>query len=152
METKATALFDHQISHLLPSEQEEGIASARGRSTSLLLVDCADFDFVAVLRDLLANLVAPIPTLAASILAILIARSLDHLKHVKSVANQARASAKQSPNEPSYFVRLILRDLKLYLKGVGSYIDDSMLSGWKKEVVDAVALKLVSSTLSGRRR
>ena len=145
MEARVISLFDDKISKLLPSESDEDIASARGQSfISARLGDTDDVP-IAVLQNSLASLVAPIPTLASSILAILIARSLDHLKHVKSVANQARASSKQSPNEPSYFVRLILRDLKLYLKGVGSHVDEVMLKGWKTEVVDAVALKYVLS-------
>jgi hypothetical protein len=93
----------------------------------------------------LASLASFIPHLSSQIVSILTIRALDPLKHVKSIANQARASTRRPGVvlEPSFFVRQVLKDLTIYVEGVGKGVGDARRSEWIEKVVESVILKSV---------
>lgn len=71
---------------------------------------------------------------------ILIKRCAEHLKLVKSVASQVRASTRKGPpTEPSYFIPNILKDLRGYLGGVGKVVEVELRTKWALAVVEEVA-------------
>lgn len=59
---------------------------------------------------------------------------------MKSVASQVRASTRKgAPSEPSYFIGNILKDLKLYLGGLGKVLGERERREWTRVVVEEVA-------------
>lgn len=100
-----------------------------------------------ILEESLSLLRALQPALSTSILHILLSHSLDPLKHVKSVANQARASSSTRAVEPSYFVRLVFKDLRSFLGGIGGRVEEVERAHWAREVVRGVAVKYTTLVL-----
>ncbi|KZT58895.1 COG complex component [Calocera cornea HHB12733] len=89
----------------------------------------------------LARLLSPIPLYKNQILQILIRRSADPLRHVRSIASQYRAmSNKREPTEPSYFVPGIMRPVKVFFDkgGLGEALKESYGAAWSTEVFDEI--------------
>ncbi|KAL8293723.1 hypothetical protein RQP46_000424 [Phenoliferia psychrophenolica] len=121
MEKKVYQLFDERIRSKLLGED-----------------DAAEGSAASVLRDSLALVSSIGPSLASQIITILTKRCADHLKHVKPVVNQIRASTRRGPNEPSYFVHNIFKDLRAYMTGPGKDIDEALRTKWAAAVVEDV--------------
>lgn len=110
-----------------------------------LLDSLADFLLNAdVLRESLSSLTSIVPSLSSQITTILVRRCADHLKHVRSVASQVRASTRKGPAEPSYFVLNILKELKAYMGGPGKVVEEELRRKWATAVVDEVAARWAS--------
>lgn len=92
-----------------------------------------------MLQESLRQLTAIVPSLSSQIITILVRRCADHLKHVRSVASQVRASTRKGPAEPSYFVANILRELRAYLGGPGRVVEVELKTAWATAVADDVA-------------
>ncbi|KZO95535.1 COG complex component [Calocera viscosa TUFC12733] len=93
------------------------------------------------LESSLTRLMSPIPLYKNQILQILIKRSADPLRHVRSIASQYRAmSNKREPTEPSYFVPGIMRPVKVFFDkaGLGEPLKESYGSTWATEVFDEI--------------
>jgi len=93
------------------------------------------------LESSLARLVSPIPFYKTQILQILIKRSADPLRHVRSIASQYRAmSNKREPTEPSYFVPGIMRPVKVFFDkgGLGEALKEGFASAWATDVFDEI--------------
>ncbi|GAA6050782.1 hypothetical protein JCM3770_001642 [Rhodotorula araucariae] len=119
MERQVRALFDSRIRHKLPGGDDASAAE--------------------VLDESLSALVALVPPLASQITTILVKRSVEPLKLVRSVASQVRASTRKGPQEPSYFVASILKELRAYVAGPGRVVDEDMRRRWATTVVEDIA-------------
>ena len=97
----------------------------------------------AVLRDSLALVSAIGPSLASQIIMILTKRCAEHLKHVKSVLSQVRASTRRATPEPSFFVHNIFKDLRAYVTGPGRDIEEELRTKWASAVVEDVMSRCV---------
>jgi len=91
------------------------------------------------MREALSALTSIIPSLSSQITTILIKRCAEHLKLVRSVASQVRASTRKTTSEPSYFVHNILKDLRGYLSGPGRVVEEELRVRWATTVVDDIA-------------
>lgn len=98
-----------------------------------------DPKFVEVMRESLAALNSIIPSLSSQITTILVKRCAEHLKLVRSVASQVRASTRKTSTEPSYFVHNILKELKGYLNGPARVVEQELKVKWATTVVDDIA-------------
>ncbi|KAK4704772.1 conserved oligomeric Golgi complex subunit 2, partial [Phenoliferia sp. Uapishka_3] len=141
MERKVYQLFDERIrGKLLGGEDESSEGSA-----------------AAVLRDSLALVSSIGPSLSNQIISILTKRCADHLKHVKPVVSQVRASTRKGPQEPSFFVRNIFKDLRAYVTGPGKVVEEELRTKWASAVVEdvmsryAVILTTTKKTQAGLR-
>ncbi|KAK4050873.1 hypothetical protein OIV83_003295 [Microbotryomycetes sp. JL201] len=92
-----------------------------------------------VLELSLAQLSGVVPPLSSQIVTILVKRCAEHLKHVRSVASQVRASTRKGPAEPSFFVSNILKELRAYLHGPAKVVDDTLQKQWATSVAEEVA-------------
>ncbi|GAA5842321.1 hypothetical protein JCM11251_003984 [Rhodosporidiobolus azoricus] len=92
-----------------------------------------------ILRSSLANLTSVVPSLSSQITTILTKRCAEHLKLVRSVASQVRASTRRGATEPSYFVGNILKELKGYLAGPGRVVEEELRRKWATAVVEEIA-------------
>ncbi|GAA5884786.1 hypothetical protein JCM6882_005394 [Rhodosporidiobolus microsporus] len=92
-----------------------------------------------VLRASLTNLTSLVPSLSSQITTILTKRCAEHLKLVRSVASQVRASTRRGATEPSYFVANILKELRAYLGGPGRVVEEELRRKWATVVVEDIA-------------
>ncbi|BGP14663.1 hypothetical protein JCM10213_001627 [Rhodosporidiobolus nylandii] len=92
-----------------------------------------------VIRASLASLTSLIPSLSSQITTILVKRCAEHLKLVRSVASQVRASTRRGASEPSYFVHNILKELRAYLQGPGRVVEEEVRRQWATQVVEDIA-------------
>ncbi|GAA5933962.1 COG2 family protein [Sporobolomyces koalae] len=122
MQRKVNELFTERIQSRLPGDAPDGPTPA-----------------AEVMQESLAALDAIIPSLASQITTILIKRCAEHLKLVRSVASQVRASTRKTSSEPSYFVHNILKELKLYLGGPARVVEEELRVKWATVVVDDIA-------------
>ena len=95
----------------------------------------------AVLRESLAAVTSVVPSLASQIITILTKRCAEHLKLVKFVASQVRASTRKGPHEPSYFIPNVLKELRAYLIGPGKVVEEELRIKWATAVVEDVAAR-----------
>ncbi|ORY89153.1 oligomeric golgi complex component, COG2-domain-containing protein [Leucosporidium creatinivorum] len=137
MEKKALELFESTIRSRLPGTED---AETQGDDSAF-----------SVLRASLANLTSPIPSLSSQIITILVKRCAEHLKHVRSVASQVRASTRKGPAEPSYFVGNILKELKAYLVGPGRVVEEELRREWATGVVEEVAARYATILLTQKK-
>jgi hypothetical protein len=93
------------------------------------------------MRESLASLTSIIPSLSSQITTILVKRCAEHLKLVRSVASQVRASTKKTSTEPSYFVHNILKELRSYLAGPARVVEQELRVKWASTVVDDIAVR-----------
>ncbi|BGP46800.1 hypothetical protein JCM10450v2_002648 [Rhodotorula kratochvilovae] len=119
MERQVRALFEARIRDKLPGGDEAGAAE--------------------VLDESLSALSALVPPLSSQIITILVKRSIEPLKLVRSVASQVRASTRKGPQEPSYFVAGILKELRAYVAGPGRVVEEEMRRKWATAVVEDIA-------------
>jgi hypothetical protein len=106
---------------------------------------------VEVLQASLTALTSLIPSLSTQLTTILIRRCAEHLKLVRSVASQVRASTRRTGvQEPSYFVGNILKELRSYLQGPGRVVEEEMRRRWARVVVEDIAGRCVSLLPSSR--
>ncbi|GAA5898368.1 hypothetical protein JCM8208_006959 [Rhodotorula glutinis] len=119
MERRIIDLFETRIRGKLPGGDE---------------AEAAD-----VMRESLSALTSVVPSLSSQITTILIKRSVEPLKLVRSVASQVRASTRKGPSEPSYFVHSILKELRAYAAGPGRVVDDETRRKWATVVVEDIA-------------
>ncbi|GAA6061648.1 hypothetical protein JCM10212_002525 [Sporobolomyces blumeae] len=124
LERRVTELFEERIQARLPGDDPSQ-------------PDCA----AEVMREALASLTSIVPSLSSQITTILIKRCAEHLKLVRSVASQVRASTRKGPSEPSYFVHNILKELKAYLGGPGRVVEEELRTTWATTVVDEIAVR-----------
>ncbi|GAA5969864.1 hypothetical protein JCM11641_008068 [Rhodosporidiobolus odoratus] len=117
MERRVTELFEERIRDKLAGEESasEVIATSLSSMTSLL------------------------PSLSSQIVTVLVKRCAEHLKLVRSVASQVRASTRRGTSEPSYFVHNILKELKTYLTGPGRVVEEELRKEWATAVVEDIA-------------
>ncbi|GAA6002082.1 hypothetical protein JCM10207_003064 [Rhodosporidiobolus poonsookiae] len=95
-----------------------------------------------VLRASLASMTSLVPSLSSQITTILTKRCAEHLKLVRSVASQVRASTRRGPAgaaEPSYFVHSILKEVRGYVAGPGRVVEEELRIRWATSVVEDVA-------------
>lgn len=141
MEKRALALFDDRIKLRLPGREDHADPeSARSESGSFVaraarLTCCT----TGILEESLRQLTSIVPSLSSQIVTILVRRCADHLKHVRSVASQVRASTRKGPAEPSYFVPNILKELRAYMTGPGRVIEAELKTKWATAVAEEVA-------------
>jgi hypothetical protein len=95
----------------------------------------------AILHESLTLVTSIVPSLSSQIVTILVKRCSEHLKLVRSVASQVRASTRKGPHEPSYFVLNILKELRAYLSGPGKVIEVELRTKWATAVVEDVAAR-----------
>ncbi|GAA6002288.1 COG2 family protein [Rhodotorula paludigena] len=119
MERKAEELFSQRMQARLPGESEAGAAD--------------------VMAESLSAVTSLVPSLSSQIVTILVKRSVEPLKLVRSVASQVRASTRKGPLEPSYFVHSILKELGAYLAGPGRVVEEELRVKWATAVVDDIA-------------
>ncbi|GAA5853661.1 hypothetical protein JCM5353_001396 [Sporobolomyces roseus] len=122
MEKKVNELFVERIQARLPGDEPDQTGSA-----------------IEVMREALSVLTSIMPSLSSQITTILIKRCAEHLKLVRSVASQVRASTRKTTSEPSYFVHNILKDLRGYLSGPGRVVEEELRVKWATIVVDDIA-------------
>ncbi|GAA6009286.1 hypothetical protein JCM11491_004257 [Sporobolomyces phaffii] len=122
MEKKVSELFSERIQPRLPGDDPDQPGSA-----------------AEIMRESLAALTSVIPSLSSQITTILIKRCAEHLKLVRSVASQVRASTRKTATEPSYFVHNILKELKAYLTGPARVVEADLRAKWATTVVDDIA-------------
>ncbi|GAA6031739.1 hypothetical protein JCM8097_001962 [Rhodosporidiobolus ruineniae] len=107
-------------------------------------VGAADEGAADVLRASLSSMTSLVPSLSSQITTILIKRCAEHLKLVRSVASQVRASTRrpgQGAAEPSYFVPSILKELRAYLAGPGRVVEKDLREKWATAVVEDIAAR-----------
>lgn len=97
------------------------------------------------MTESLSAVTSLVPSLSSQIVTILVKRSVEPLKLVRSVASQVRASTRKGPLEPSYFVHSILKELGAYLAGPGRVVEDELRVKWATAVVDDIAGRCVLS-------
>lgn len=102
----------------------------------------------AAIEEALAAVTSFVPSLSSQVITILVKRCAEHLKLVRSVASQVRASTRKGPIEPSYFVHNILKELKAYSNGPGRVIEEDLRIKWATAVVEDVAGRCVDFVLS----
>ncbi|KAI5481066.1 component of oligomeric golgi complex 2 [Pseudohyphozyma bogoriensis] len=134
MEKKVLELFESRIQSRLPGADSN-----------------ADDSPFAVLQESLALVTSIVPSLSNQVVTILIRRAVDHLKHVRTVATRVRASTRKGPNEPSFFVANLLKDLRAYLTGPGKVIDEETRHKWASAVVDDIATKFAVKLLEQKK-
>ncbi|GAA5885926.1 hypothetical protein JCM5296_007033 [Sporobolomyces johnsonii] len=122
MAKKVTELFSERIQNRLPGEDPSQPGSA------------AD-----IIRESLSSLTSIVPSLSSQITTILVKRCAEHLKLVRSVASQVRASTRKGASEPSYFVHNILKELRAYLTGPARVVEEELRTKWATTVVDDIA-------------
>ncbi|GAA5872300.1 hypothetical protein JCM8547_004805 [Rhodosporidiobolus lusitaniae] len=96
-----------------------------------------------VLRASLDALTSLTPSLSSQLATILVKRCAEHLKLVRSVASQVRASTRRQgqEREASYFVGNILKELRSFLGGPGRVVEESVRVRWAETVVEEVAAR-----------
>lgn len=105
-----------------------------------------------VLRASLSQITLIVPLISTQIITILTRRCAEHLKHVRAVASQVRASTrKQNPNEPSFFVPNILKELRGYMTGTGRVVEEELRIKWSETVVEEIAGRYASIVSSQKR-
>ncbi|KAK4047210.1 hypothetical protein OIO90_006273 [Microbotryomycetes sp. JL221] len=133
MVSKVRELYRDRIKDRLPAE-EQG--------------DQVDHSALDIIESSLSQLNSIVPPLSSQIVTILVRRCSEHLKHVRSVASQVRASTRKGPQEPSFFVLNILKELRTFLNGSSSstvtaaasrLIDDELRREWATNVAEEVA-------------
>ncbi|BGP06652.1 hypothetical protein JCM10049v2_002476 [Rhodotorula toruloides] len=124
MERKVLDLFEERIKGRLPAD---------GRD------EAGD-----IMRDSLSSVTAIVPSLSSQITTILIKRCAEHLKLVRSVASQVRASTRKGPSEPSYFVHNILKEVRAYLGGPGRVVEVELRRRLATVVVEDIAGRYTS--------
>ncbi|GAA5926369.1 hypothetical protein JCM1841_006995 [Sporobolomyces salmonicolor] len=122
MEKKVAELFSERIQTRLPGEDPSQPGSAAN-----------------IMRESLSFLTSIVPSLSSQITTILVKRCAEHLKLVRSVASQVRASTRKGASEPSYFVHNILKELRAYLAGPARVVEEELRSKWATTVVDDIA-------------
>ncbi|GAA5906257.1 uncharacterized protein JCM6883_005490 [Sporobolomyces salmoneus] len=122
MERKVMELFHQRIQSRLPGDEPDQPGSA-----------------AEVMRESLTALTSIIPSLSSQITTILVKRCAEHLKLVRSVASQVRASTRKTSTEPSYFVHNILKELRAYLNGPARVVEEELRVRWATTVVDDIA-------------
>lgn len=137
MERKVLDLFEERIKGRLPAD---GRDEAGGTFThSLRSKPLADSRRPDIMRDSLSSVTAIVPSLSSQITTILIKRCAEHLKLVRSVASQVRASTRKGPSEPSYFVHNILKEVRAYLGGPGRVVEVELRRRLATVVVEDIA-------------
>ncbi|KAM0752493.1 COG complex component [Meredithblackwellia eburnea MCA 4105] len=122
MTKKATELYEEKIQGKLLGEEEVQDETSP----------------IVVLRES-ANLVSSlVPSLSNQVIAILTKRCAEHLKHVRPVVNQIRASTRKGPSEPSFFVFNIFKELRGYTTGSGKVVDVEMRTDWLTAVLEEI--------------
>ncbi|ESK97090.1 conserved oligomeric golgi complex subunit 2-like [Moniliophthora roreri MCA 2997] len=132
LESSAMALWNEEISMMLPSEEVEQQEEEGHRAEDALQ---------SLLRPL-SSLVTP---LSKSIVSILIKRGCEALLPVRSIPSQLRAmSNKRPPSEPSPFVTLILRPVKVFFgitsgDGFGAPLKEEFLALYSTDVLEGIS-------------
>ncbi|BGP23394.1 hypothetical protein JCM10295v2_002290 [Rhodotorula toruloides] len=124
MERRVFNLFEERIRGRLPPDVRD---------------DAGD-----VMRESLSSVTAVVPSLSSQITTILIKRCAEHLKLVRSVASQVRASTRKGPSEPSYFVHNILKEVRAYLGGPGRVVEEELRRRLATVVVEDIAGRYTS--------
>ena len=106
------------------------------------------FACTAAIEEALTGVTSFVPSLSSQVITILVKRCAEHLKLVRSVASQVRASTRKGPIEPSYFVHNILKELRAYLNGPGRVIEEELRKKWATAVVEDIAGRCVQFDLS----
>ncbi|KAM0790884.1 hypothetical protein ACM66B_004723 [Microbotryomycetes sp. NB124-2] len=127
MERRVRRLFEERIRPRLPEAADEG-------------TEVSEKD---VLDASLTRLSSVVPPLSSQIVTILVKRCSEHLKHVRSVASQVRASTRKGPAEPSFFVFNILKELRTFLESnhVVKFVDEDLKRQWATNVAEEVATR-----------
>lgn len=99
------------------------------------------------MRRSLSSTTSIIPSLSAQITNILIKRCAERLRFIRSVGSSARSS-RTMPNQPSYFVADILKDLRSFLDGPARVVSPSMRSTWATTVADEIASRYAGILLN----
>lgn len=135
------------------SEPVEGnILDAEGQSAALLIEFIPSYhrtDFIEALRSALTTLTSLVPSMSSQVVSILTRRCCDALLPVRSIPSQFRGmSNKGLPNEPSYFVSNVLRELKVFFAvgvsdGPGLPLKEDLLVPYATEVFDNVSQRSI---------
>jgi hypothetical protein len=165
MERRARRLYEERIRVKLPRSEGGAIAlsaaedveedTETGQSVLLKsLSSCratgtdSTLSCAAAFEEALSGVISFIPSLSSQVITILVKRCAEHLKLVRSVASQVRASTRKGPIEPSYFVHNILKELRAYLNGPGRVIEEELRKKWATAVVEDIAGRCVQFDLS----
>ncbi|TKA51088.1 hypothetical protein B0A53_05874 [Rhodotorula sp. CCFEE 5036] len=132
MERRARRLYEERIRVKLPRSEGGAIALSAAE-------DVEEDTETAAFEEALSGVISFIPSLSSQVITILVKRCAEHLKLVRSVASQVRASTRKGPIEPSYFVHNILKELRAYLNGPGRVIEEELRKKWATAVVEDIA-------------
>ncbi|KAG0653924.1 hypothetical protein C6P46_002065 [Rhodotorula mucilaginosa] len=132
MERRARRLYEERIRVKLPRSEGGAIALSAAE-------DVEEDTETAAFEEALSGVISVIPSLSSQVITILVKRCAEHLKLVRSVASQVRASTRKGPIEPSYFVHNILKELRAYLNGPGRVIEEELRKKWATAVVEDIA-------------
>lgn len=161
MERRARRLYADRIRNKLPRAEGDSLAageddnedletgqSSRGLCFFFPLVPRPSLTLelpahVAAIEEAVSGVTSFVPSLSSQVVTILVKRCAEHLKLVRSVASQVRASTRKGPIEPSYFVHNILKELKAYLNGPGRVVEEELRKKWATAVVEDIAARCV---------
>ncbi|GAA5967676.1 hypothetical protein JCM8115_006895 [Rhodotorula mucilaginosa] len=132
MERRARRLYEERIRVKLPRSEGGTIALSAAE-------DVEEDTETAAIEEALTGVTSFVPSLSSQVITILVKRCAEHLKLVRSVASQVRASTRKGPIEPSYFVHNILKELRAYLNGPGRVIEEELRRKWATAVVEDIA-------------
>ncbi|KWU42557.1 COG complex component [Rhodotorula sp. JG-1b] len=127
MERRGRRLYEERIRDKLP-RSDAGAAALSARE-----------DVEENTETALSGVTSFVPSLSSQVITILVKRCAEHLKLVRSVASQVRASTRKGPIEPSYFVHNILKELRAYVNGPGRVIEEELRKKWATAVVEDIA-------------
>ncbi|GJE92723.1 COG complex component [Phanerochaete sordida] len=138
MESQVWKLWREELSAMLPDLSEANSAT----DASVSLED--------TLRHSLSSLISLIPPISGQIIAILSRRGYDTLLPMRSIPSQFRAmtASRRLPTEPSHFVSLIFRALKVFFgigaaDAPGANLKDEFLHSYAEEVFENVAQRYI---------